>query len=343
MDLRSTETSCKLNDHSTPRNDLEVFLKSQGFAMSSVEQYPLGIASENYRVICADGKDLTVRVDHRRKPAEVTSDAKYMEVARNAGIRVPEDSQTIEEFHGGTISVRSTIPGESFVHSFAATRPRLIAVGDLLARVHLAAERNLPPRKYFYNLLFQRANPAWLQIDKFSPLMDDNASLRALLNEARRLLLAASAAHAKLRQSQRGVMHGDFTPSNLLLVPDGSLALLDWEKACLGYQQSDVAQGMFHFAFLNASETPSGSVEAFLTGYAARRPLEGVDSLPLWMSAYASSFIMRDAAFAGMNRVNGSSYDARREKYFFSYCVPAFEFFLAHQSEILGAIRVNVI
>ena len=77
----------------------------------------------------------------------------------------------------------------------------------------------------------------------------------------------------------RQIIHGDFAPTNVLMVDDRVTAILDFETCGPGYRAMDLAVGSYFFGDFGR---PTVASEAFRTGYLARFPLTyaELDALP---------------------------------------------------------------
>lgn len=64
------------------------------------------------------------------------------------------------------------------------------------------------------------------------------------------------------------VIHGDFIPDNVLILPDGSARLIDWEFTAIGDPLEDLAN------FCSHSDASTAQSQALLTRYLRRQPTD---------------------------------------------------------------------
>lgn len=78
------------------------------------------------------------------------------------------------------------------------------------------------------------------------------------------------------------VIHGDFSPLNLLYSPDGSVqALLDFDKACFEESIDEVATSLLEFAGRTGGSINWKDASVFLTGYLQVNPLTSNEIMQL--------------------------------------------------------------
>ncbi|MER7243718.1 phosphotransferase [Kribbella sp. NPDC000426] len=85
----------------------------------------------------------------------------------------------------------------------------------------------------------------------------------------------------------RQIIHGDFAPTNVLMVGDRVTAILDFETCGPGYRAMDLAVGSYFFGNFGQ---PTAASEAFRRGYLSRYPLTDAE-----LNALPDLELMREA------------------------------------------------
>ncbi len=106
----------------------------------------------------------------------------------------------------------------------------------------------------------------------------------ALLREELEWLASQSATRASL---ERGLIHGDLFPDNVLIEGDTIVWLLDFEQACYGTLIGDLAVAVNSWCFAEAFEP--ARMQALLEGYCSELGIEGVDKDALHIELRASA------------------------------------------------------
>jgi Ser/Thr protein kinase RdoA (MazF antagonist) len=163
-------------------------------------------------------------------------------------------------------------------------------VGELMARLHAHAETWTPPADFEV-----------LSWDADGLLGDDATWGRFweadLLDADGRALLTRFRAHARIVLDELGtgpehvgLVHGDFLPENLLLGPDGSITLLDFDDCGRGWFLFDIATALF---MPSIEETYPAVRDAFVAGYRRAHPLPETDValLPLFLALRAATYV----------------------------------------------------
>ena len=167
-------------------------------------------------------------------------------------------------------SLSRRIPGEHPVRGdigrAAASGAALAELDDVLGRLDPA---DLPPGQMWDGDL-TAIHPL---VPSLGPLIDGlPADCR---DEVARILTGVRPRTDLPRQ----IIHGDFAPSNVLMVGDRVTAILDFETCGPGYRAMDLAVGRYFFSDFGH---PTAAGEAFQRGYFDRFPLTQaeLDSLP---------------------------------------------------------------
>ncbi|PZR52654.1 hypothetical protein DNL40_11130 [Xylanimonas oleitrophica] len=154
------------------------------------------------------------------------------------------------------------VPGEPLDEALArgaAGAHELRAAGRALARVHQHHGDGLPVRTRGDHAASAR------QVAALLPHLADRV---AAVVEAVDAGLASAEAHDAAAGHAGVLRHGDFSADQVVLRPDGTVALVDWDEACTGPAGDDLAGAA-------AAGLDGGAVEALHTGYAEVRPLPG--------------------------------------------------------------------
>lgn len=113
-------------------------------------------------------------------------------------------------------------------------------------------------------------------------VLDSIAAFEAAMpNHSALSVLREAAAHIEPRFAQLssappayGLVHGDVIPSNLLITPNESIALLDFDFCGYGWRAYDLASFLSEIAFWNM---PQATIDAFWNGYESLRPLSSAE------------------------------------------------------------------
>lgn len=133
---------------STPRSVLaDVVRRAAGGEIARADRILEGYSNEVYRIRCADGQDLVVRIlrfDDDVSPSAAAGEARAIDLARAAGVPAPEilllDTIDVD---GGQfpVMVQRTVPGRPLSEvidrlSEQQSREVLIHLGELMARLN---------------------------------------------------------------------------------------------------------------------------------------------------------------------------------------------------------------
>ncbi len=184
-------------------------------------------------------------------------------------------------FDGDWLVVAHDLTGQPLVPTVA----ECVLAGRTLAAIHNAPQQSAsrPPgglRAGVDLLSAPHPGAAWLAEMTAEPQLWARLVTQPLHARVPPLLdLVTRRIHAPLGQCPRGLCHGDFAPQNLLLRPDGQLAVLDWDLADLQPLVWDLARALDVFAVRwspRAADPPQidwPRLRALLDGYQQVRPL----------------------------------------------------------------------
>ena len=188
-----------------------------------------GASRETWRFE-ADGRPLILQRQRAGDERDMLVEAGVVRAAAHGGAPVPELIDARRRDDGMAFMVLEAIDGETIARKilrdeeFAAARGRLVGdLGTALARIHgIDAEA-------IHGL--HRTD----QIEYYTGVLDQLGEPHPVLELVRNWLLDT-------RPDSRGIslVHGDFRLGNLIVGPDGLLAVIDWELAHLGDPMEDL-------------------------------------------------------------------------------------------------------
>ena len=213
------------------------------------------------------------------RPEEATSGAPpaenpFVDVQRwlaSAGVRVPA-IHAFDEAEG--LMVLEDLGDEMLETRLAAgahPEPLYRAAVDQLARLRARSEREPDPGCVAFRRSFDRALYRW-ELDHFREwLLEAWKGARLSAAEAAAVDRHFDAIAAALDREPRGFTHRDYQSRNLMLLPSGEQAVIDFQDALLGPRQYDLV------ALLRDSyvELPADLVGRMLQRYLDRLEAEG--------------------------------------------------------------------
>jgi len=200
------------------------------------------------------------------KPA-LRIEAKLMTRAREAGVPEPEVFFTLEEEDGlGEAFVMEWLAGETLgtrivrSETLAEVRPRLAyQCGQILARIH-----SIDPEKTGLGHVLPAMSPEALVALMWARYKAFNTP-QPMIDYAGRWLKE----HLP-RNVQSTLTHNDFRNGNLMVSPEGVIAVLDWEQAQIGDPMRDlgwVCTGSWRFGRSDLPVGGFGTYEDLFRGY----------------------------------------------------------------------------
>ncbi len=179
------------------------------------------------------GVPLILRRDPPGVPSKgMTMEADLFRAAAAAGVPVPDliDADDDPEILGSAFLVTAHVEGETIPRKilrdpeFADARPKLARqCGEILARLHTIDPATVPG--------LEEAD----QVAQFRAVLDGVGHAHPAFELAFRWLES----HRPSSQG-RAIVHGDFRNGNLIVGPDGVMAVLDWELAHVGDPLEDL-------------------------------------------------------------------------------------------------------
>jgi aminoglycoside/choline kinase family phosphotransferase len=218
------------------------------------------------------------------RPEEVTAggptaEEPFVDVQR-VGVRVPAILAFLRDDPEGGLIVLEDLGDEMLetrLHAGDAPEPLYARAVDALARLRAAAEAAPDPRCVAFARAFER-DLYRRELDHFREWLLE-AWKGARLSPAERAELDRhfDDVAARLAAEPRGFTHRDYQSRNIMVLPSGEQALIDFQDALLGPRQYDLV------ALLRDSyvELPADLVERMLRRYLDRLAGAGGPTLPL--------------------------------------------------------------
>lgn len=234
-----------------------------GFEVARVAPVQGGSVNSNFRLETAAGHAVFARVYEEQAPAGATQELAILATLARAGVPTPEpmlrgDGSVLDEHRGKPVALFPWVEGEILCQ--ARVRPEHTrAVGEALARVHLARIDRAPEGRFERADLEARLTRAAEQDPAFGPVTREISQRLAAVTARRDASLPA------------GLVHGDLFRDNVLWQDGRIAALIDFESACRGAYVYDLMVCVHAWSFGDRFDT--GLVRAMLTGYHAVRRL----------------------------------------------------------------------
>lgn len=188
------------------------------------------------------------------------------------------------------VTVLRWVEGSRLADSDTPEPEQYLHIGALMAALHEHASRWAAP-PWFEVLRWDidgllGENPTW------GPFWDSE-----LVDDEGRQLLQRFREHARHHlqdlgtgPDRFGLVHGDFLPENLLIGPDETITLLDFDDAGYGWFMFDVATALVVPSMGSQAAT---TLEQFVQGYRSIRPLpeEDLSDLPLFLALRGATYV----------------------------------------------------
>jgi aminoglycoside phosphotransferase (APT) family kinase protein len=194
-------------------------------------------------------------------------EAELLRLASGAGVPVPAVRHVLTEEDGmGSGFIMQFVEGETLGgrivrdERFAAARPHLARqCGEILARIHAIPASAAP--------MLKRSGPAEL-VGGWRASYDATAWPRPVFE----LAFAWLDAHLPPDPASPRLVHGDFRNGNLMVGPEGVVAVLDWELAHVGDPMEDlgwICVNPWRFGMVDKPVGGFGEREDLYAGYEA--------------------------------------------------------------------------
>lgn len=268
------------------RTPLEALLARiiPGFvALVDAVQLTTGASQETWRVRYGTGRGEASLALRRAQPTAVAppdgqvalpTEARLLTLAGHGGVPVPQVLHVLQDDDGlGAGFLMAWLEGETLgqrivrAEHLAQVRPRLARqCGEILGRIH-----TLDWRAAGLDAELATTDPAALIDDTWARYRDLDVPV-PMIDYVWRWL------HENLpRESRRALVHGDFRNGNLMVGPQGIVAVLDWELAHLGDPLRDLGWLCVNsWRFGNAALPVGGfgETDELLAGYRATSGIE---------------------------------------------------------------------
>lgn len=320
--------------HPTRDTDILRLVQMLGIEASRIVEYRHGIAARNFHIVCMDGTTRVVRYDTRRTAADIREDRMLGTLAVRNGINAPTGNWLIHELGNATVVIRQHLAGTTLAELPPGTWPDAHRLGQVLRSIH-ELPQPLIARKFFYAPLLDMLDRQWQTIRDAVASIAETAELAALLRYALQQFDHAAEIET-LRLSPIGLIHGDFTPANILIHEHG-LTVLDWEKSCIGPVCADIAQSLYYCVTAHSSKIGTFAT-SFLEGY-GKPDWYKPDVIKTWMTLHPAFILLTDAANTFLNqRLPLPARNPHREAYFRDVSVPRYRAYLTHQRDLLSIV-----
>lgn len=238
-----------------------------------------GMANSSFLVHCAQGDYiLTVLDNHNAESASRMVELMRHLVQHGVATSVPVADVNGDHLaaHGESpVLVKRYLPGTC---SEELPRGSLPAAGALLAAINL-----LRPDPFRFGLRRGRRLPA--DSERMLVRFADQDFARWLTEQLQWAGLPQPEDHPV------GLVHGDFAADNIVVGPDGSLAVLDWETAAIDLPVVDLGMAIFGLCRWQGRFLPERAA-ALIEGYQRVRPIgHGEHELLLRATAYAALLV----------------------------------------------------
>jgi Ser/Thr protein kinase RdoA (MazF antagonist)/guanylate kinase len=279
-------TSIGLSDISTPLL-LDLTIPPTAILMRA------GVANEVYLIDSLDSGPHILKVFNKKTIEELERAESLLQLVRNAGIRAPESLVPPTQVGSKVISVFSYVNGRHIDES------HLPETAKLMAKLHTVEtlEAPLSPAKD-YSRLFKSCKD-WKYCEQ---LLDLFTSLDLSYRD----------------DLPRGLIHGDFSYTNLLVDDENNLTLLDFDHLRNDLLLTDLVRCHLFYGFNEQGQLKEETVRSFTLAYNAIRPLKAIEKDAFYthmklclidaaLEMYDHMYVQRDLP---VYRVDGNPYNA---------------------------------
>jgi len=224
------------------------------------------IAKRPKKTIYRDG-NLNIKLfNEEYSAADVLNEALNLSIVTEAGVRVPQLHEVLK-INGCWAIVQEHIEGDNLQKLMDANPDRADEYLTLLVSVQLAMHRRTAPRLRHHK-------------DKMRGKIEQSG-----LDATTRYEL-----HTRLEgMSKRGkLLHGDLSPSNIIVMPNGETCVIDWAHATQGNGGADAARTYLLFRLEGKDEWAEKYLSLFCTkGDVARQYIQR------WLAIVAASQMVK--------------------------------------------------
>jgi Ser/Thr protein kinase RdoA (MazF antagonist)/guanylate kinase len=211
-----------------------------------------GVANEVYLVPSSSSELHILKIFNRKSLEDLERSESLLQLVRNAGINVPQSIIPPTKIGAKIISVLSFIDGHHIDDS------RLPDVAKLMATLHRIEVEEIPaPSLKNYFCLFNRCKN-WKYCYELKKIYDSlDLSYRDDL--------------------PRGLIHGDFSYTNLIVDQKNNLALLDFDHLRNDILLTDLARCHLFYGFDKDGQIKENTIRTFVSAYHQIRPLKAIE------------------------------------------------------------------
>jgi guanylate kinase/thiamine kinase-like enzyme len=235
-----------------------------------------------------------LKIFNRKTIQELERAESLLQLVREAGIRVPESIIPPTQIGSKVISVLSYVNGHHIDDS------NLPEAARLMAKLHLVEATEAPPLAPLkdYNRLFESCKD-W-----------------EYCGELRKIFASLDLSYRG--DLPRGLIHGDFSYTNLLVEEENNLTLLDFDHLRNDILLTDLARCHLFYGFNQEGQLKEDTVRSFVSAYNDIRPLKAAELDAFYahmklclidaaLEMYDHMYVNRDLP---IDRVNGNPCNA---------------------------------
>jgi homoserine kinase type II len=254
---------------------------------------PAGVANEVYVVNSSNCVPYVLKIFNRKTIEELQHAESLVDIIRKTGIRVPESIVKPTQVGEKVISVLSYVNGCHIDES------NLTDVAELMANLHMieVTKSSVGPLKNF-NCLFERCKD-W-----------------QYCHELQQIFMSLDLSY--IDKIPTGLIHGDFSYTNLLVDKDKNLTLIDFDHLRNDILLTDLARCHLFYGFTKDGQLKEDTVLSFVKNYNKIRPLKSSELdafythmklclIDVALEMYYHMYIKRDLP---IDRVEGNSFNA---------------------------------
>lgn len=249
-----------------------------GMEVRSFSSVSGGWLNLKWRVSTGDGDFLVKQFDPNRYAMEkldAVEAALFRQIlAREAGVPCPEillhEGRIIRRADGVSYMVMRFCPGE-IESPGTVTAQQMESLGDALGRMHVAFSSLPPEGAKAYPLDDMQFIDSRLKNLEEREREDGPESFRSAVAAQREVIGWCTPDF--LLKIPKGIAHEDFSADNMLFLPGGVSAILDFDRNQYSYLWHDIGRALLSLALDLDGGLDAGKVSAFVRGYAGHMPL----------------------------------------------------------------------
>lgn len=219
----------------------------------SIRKFPAGVSNRVYFISNLSGENYVAKIFTKKSYEEVLKLENYVQNLQKLGFSIPQTLSILNYKDSFPLQISEYKDGKHI------TDKELPLSAELMAKIHLIKPEDIgtPESKFktkeHYNSLFQKCKE-WSYTQ---PLKDIYNNLNL----------------SYLDKIPKGVIHGDFSYSNLLLNNDHTLTLIDFDHLCRSYLLSDLVRCQMFYGFDEEGQLLEEKIRNFVAYYDNIRPL----------------------------------------------------------------------